>query len=77
MLFLIGFSVVLLSLVNGYQISPLQRAHAMLDRMNTSQKLRLVYGIQTGYAGTITGIPELGIPSCKMEDGPQGARTCL
>jgi beta-glucosidase len=60
--------------VSGVSDSPAQRATDMLSRMSLRQKISLLHG--TGntypYVGMLSGVPELGIPSLHLEDGPQG-----
>lgn len=51
-------------------------AEELLAKMNTSQKLQLVYGIGGAYAGDVPAIGPLTdgsfIPAMNLHDGPQG-----
>ena len=53
------------------------RAAALVRQMTLAEKATLISGLQhseTNYTGENIGIERLGIPSLRMEDGPQGAR---
>lgn len=51
---------------------PRQRAQALLARMTLPQKINMLHPSAGSYAGQTAPIPELGIPSLTMQDGPQG-----
>jgi beta-glucosidase len=61
------------------QLTPDQRASALLAQMTLAQKLQMVdgtgfsFGGGTDYAGHIQGIPALGIPDLYLADGAVGA----
>ena len=61
------------------QLTPDQRASALLAQMTLAQKLQMVdgtgfsFGGGTDYAGHIQGIPGLGIPDLYLADGAVGA----
>jgi beta-glucosidase len=42
--------------------------------MNLTEKAHLFHGSGDGYVGNVEGIPRLGIPAIRMNDGPQGYR---
>lgn len=53
---------------------PASRAHALVARMNLTEKINMLYGVNGEYVGTIQGNTRLGIPAILMNDGPQGFR---
>ncbi len=66
-------------------ISPRQRAQSVVQQLSLQQKIRLVTGVGFAYgpggsslvpgaAGATYGIPELGVPSIVLADGPAGLR---
>jgi beta-glucosidase len=61
------------------QLTPDQRASALLAQMTLAQKLQMVdgtgfaFGSGVDYAGHIQGIPALGIPDLYLADGAVGA----
>jgi beta-glucosidase len=57
-------------------LSPADRASMLVSNMTTHQKVQLLSGtlLAKGYVGLVPGIPELGIPDIRMNDGPQGFR---
>ena len=61
------------------QLTPDQRASALLAQMTLAQKLQMVdgtgfaFGGGVNYAGHIQGIPALGIPDLYLADGAVGA----
>ena len=46
----------------------------IIDKMTLDDKLKLLHGVPGTYVGNIPGIQRLGIPSIRMQDGPQGFR---
>ena len=62
--------------------SPVDRASALVARMNISERLMLlsgVWGLGWGppshpYVGNVPAIPRLGVPWLSLQDGPQGYR---
>ena len=59
--------------------SPAQRAAALLEKMNLSDKIRMLHGtelddVKDHYVGEIKGNDKLKIPDIRMNDGPQGFR---
>ncbi|KAL6059482.1 Thermostable beta-glucosidase B [Balamuthia mandrillaris] len=74
-------------MANPQTASPSQRAALLLQHMNLTDKISLLHGPPKGpccecttsplcnYTGNVTPAnPSLGIPSLKMNDGPQGFR---
>lgn len=53
---------------------PETRAQKLVAEMTTEEKLSLFHGSCSGYTGNVCGIPRLGIPQQKNNDGPQGFR---
>lgn len=56
------------------QSSPEARAQAMLQRMNFTEKVNMLHGVNGIYVGNVPGNERLGIPSLNLQDGPQGFR---
>ena len=54
--------------------TPQERAVAMLQQMNATEKIGMLHGHNGIYVGNIMGNDRLGIPSINMQDGPQGFR---
>ena len=77
------FSLLLLSTAAPLPAAdPWARAVALVDKMTMEEKMTLVQGNKKavdpegpngGYVGIIPGIPRLGIPALRMNDGPEGA----
>ena len=53
---------------------PATRAQKLVANMDLEAKLNLFHGSCKGYTGNVCGNNEYGIPTIKMEDGPQGFR---
>jgi len=71
LLWLIVASIVMVGLVLGQQ-TPRERALALVAQMSTAEKLALVHGYDTHYAGSVNANTRLRIPQLNLEDGPQG-----
>lgn len=56
--------------------TPQQRAEALLNEMNMTEKLHMLKGNNSmkPYVGAVTGNARLGIPDLTLNDGPQGFR---
>ena len=59
--------------------TPSERAHALRLNMTTKEKISLLHGIGElhdllGYVGAVKGVPRVGIPDIRLNDGPQGFR---
>jgi beta-glucosidase len=52
--------------------TPRQRAARTLGQMTLAEKLSMVYGSSSKYAGYVKGVPRLNIPPLVLQDGPQG-----
>jgi beta-glucosidase len=53
---------------------PATRAQKLVMSMDLEAKLNLFHGSCSGYTGNVCGNNTYGIPTIKMEDGPQGFR---
>lgn len=53
---------------------PHERAVKLLQAMTFEEKTTYFHGANGGYIGNVAGIPRLGVPPIKMQDGPQGFR---
>eukprot|EP01102_Stenamoeba_stenopodia_P018578 TRINITY_DN6835_c0_g2_i1.p1 TRINITY_DN6835_c0_g2~~TRINITY_DN6835_c0_g2_i1.p1 ORF type:complete len:707 (+),score=174.47 TRINITY_DN6835_c0_g2_i1:128-2248(+) len=53
-------------------ISPRQRALNLLQQFSLENKIAIVHGYDGAYAGTVWNITELGFPTLRLQDGPQG-----
>ena len=58
---------------------PYARAARLVSQMSLTEKLGFVQQNRTqhpdsGYVGIISGVPRLGIPDMRMNDGPEGFR---
>jgi beta-glucosidase len=63
------------------QLPAAERTRLLLNAMNMSEQIRMLYGNdkpvcggQRGYTGYVVGNERLGIPHLQMNDGPQGFR---
>jgi len=78
-IFVVAFAVVLsflsqIKISDAADLTPEEKAQAMLDQMNITEKLVMMHGVNGVYTGNIPGNARLGIPAMKMQDGPQGFR---
>ena len=64
-------------------LSPSDRATALLSEMTTDEKIVMLHGtsdeadvamLSNGYVGYVAGNDRLKIPALKLNDGPQGFR---
>lgn len=60
------------ALASGMADTPRQRAARTLAQMTLDEKLSMVYGAKSNYAGFVKGVPRLNIPPLVLQDGPQG-----
>ena len=75
-----GYFMVLL--ISNAQSPAEDRAHALVGKMNLTEKLTLINGIwglgwgppDHPYVGNVPAIPRVGIPWLSLQDGPQGYR---
>ncbi|HVV18159.1 MAG TPA: glycoside hydrolase family 3 C-terminal domain-containing protein [Pseudonocardiaceae bacterium] len=56
----------------GQHASPAQRAAEVLSRMTLDEKIQMVHGVSSPYAGQIPANARLCIPALNLEDGPGG-----
>jgi beta-glucosidase len=56
----------------GQQATPEQRAAEVLAQMTLDEKIQMVHGVSSPYAGQIPANARLCIPALNLEDGPAG-----
>jgi beta-glucosidase len=73
--------VVMLNVWSAFGVSdPRARATHLVGNMTLAEKVRLLSGagpdetVASGYVGLVRGVPRLGIPDLRMQDGPEGFR---
>ena len=56
------------------KLPPLARARMLLANLTQEEKLGFLHGGCSGYVFNSCGVPRLGIPNVRANDGPQGFR---